>query len=591
MRSFAIQFIGALSALLAFFVALPSSDAAIWRQGAVAADHPLASQIGADVLARGGHAVDAAVATALALGVLNNFASGIGGGGFALVYDTDEDAVQALDFRESAPQGLRPELFFPDGRHDPTLSVIGGLAPGVPGEIAGLWALHQRYGKLPWHELVAPSIQLAAQGFEAHELLVSRIGTMRGRYENDRPSRERFEAFLRRTYVFDGPLAVGTRVQRPNLANALQIIALEGGRAFYEGTIANDIVRGIRRADGVMNEADLANYQPIWRTPLMTEFRGYRIASFPPPSSAGIIFPITLFAYEALENAAGVHNILSPLRDAEAAHRFLHALTWGFAVRANLLGDPAFVDIDLEYLTGPGLRATIVESFNPAHRLPPEAFSSALVPPDDDGTAHFSVVDRWGNSVALTTTVNTLYGSQIASPRFGIVLNNEMNDFATAPDAENAFALVGSQNNAVRPGARPLSSMAPTLVFHGDQLVGSLGGSGGPRIITGTLLTLMALIAGAESTEAAIDMPRIHHQWIPAEIEIADGLRETLGPALEPFGYVIRPMRWSSSVQGIWRHAQGWDAASDRAKLGAPAGTNFGTRENQERVQIHGETP
>lgn len=584
MRTLLRTLVAALLALTLQAAALPSADAATWRQGAVAADHPLASEIGAQALARGGHAVDAAVATALALGVLNNFASGIGGGGFALLYDAHSDEVSALDFRESAPADVRAEHFAPDGEHDPMLSVIGGLAVGIPGEIAGLWAMHQRYGKLPWHELVAPSIQLAAQGFEAHALLVTRISAMRGRYVNDAEAQERFEDFLTRTYVFDGPLEEGVRVRRPALADALERIARQGADGFYRGDVARDIIRSVHRSGGVMSEEDLANYEPIWRTPLFTTYMGYRIASFPPPSSAGIIFPIALHAYEALEREAGVEEHLFPLRDAAAAHRFLHALTWGFAVRANILGDPAFVDIDLDGLTGPKLRAQIVSSFDPTRRLAPEAFSVADAPPDDDGTSHFSVVDRSGNSVAFTTTVNTLYGSQVASAEFGIVLNNEMNDFATAPAAANAFGLVGSEHNAVKPGARPLSSMAPTLVFREGQLVGSMGGSGGPRIITGTLLTMLALMTQAASTQDALETPRVHHQWRPVEIELADEIQSSLGDAMVPLGYVIRPMRWSSAVQAIWRRVDGWDAASDRSKLGAPAGTHFGSRQNSERA-------
>ena len=573
-----------LAIALAFLAAAPHADAAVWRQGAVAADHPIASQIGADVLARGGHAVDAAVATAFALGVLNNFASGIGGGGFALIHDGDGEQVYALDFRENAPAALTPEHFSPNGQHDPQLSIIGGLAVGVPGEVAGLWAMHQRFGRIPWNELVAPAIQLAAQGFEAHDLFITRVEAMHGRTAGDNTAERRLQQLFDRTYVFEGELQPGTIVRRPGLAAALEIIARQGAPGFYEGEIADDILQSIEKAGGVMTAEDLRAYQPVWREPLFTTFRGYRIASFPPPSSAGIIFPIALHAYEELERRAGFEENLFPLRDAASTHRFLHALTWAFAVRANLLGDPAYIPIDLDWLTGPAFRERIVNSFVENHRLPPEAFSVAPAPPEDHGTSHFSVVDRWGNSVALTTTVNTLFGSQVAGSRFGIVLNNQLNDFAIAPTAANAFGLVGSEHNAVRPGARPLSSMAPTLIFRDNALVGSLGGSGGPRIITGTILTMMALMTDATSTREAILTPRIHHQWQPAQIELADALRDTLGVELEAYGYEILPMRWSSAVQGIWRRRDGWDAASDSAKLGAPAGTNYGSRENVDRA-------
>lgn len=568
---------------LGLFAQARTTHAEVFQQGAVASDNALASQVGADVLARGGNAVDAAVATALTLGVVNPFASGLGGGGFAMIYDKDSDTLSALDFRETAPAEVRTADFAPDGEHDPMLSRTGGLAVGVPGELAGLVAMHERFGRLPWHTLVAPAQRIAERGFPAHELMVGRVDILRHRSDD-------FERVMNALYQIDGPLKEGVNVRRPKLARALELLERSPRKRFYTGNIANDIVRSVQNAGGKLNESDLNEYSIVWRTPHSMDFRGYTLALFPLPSSSAIIIDLTLRGYAALQHAAGAPEEQSPFDSADTLHRFLHAMTWGFAIRAEDLGDPDFTDIDVKRLYSDETIQKIVNTFDPEKRQPAELFSHAAEAKDDTGTTHFSVMDGDGNAVAFTSTVNTIYGSQVVSEHYGILLNNEMDDFATAPMQPNAFGLVGLEANAVRAGARPLSSMSPTLVFKDNDVVASLGGSGGPRIITSTIQTLLGLMEG-KRTEDMINTERVHHQWRPVEIELEGDLEAQFGALMEAKGYVLAPNRWRAAVQAIWRRSEGYDAGSDTSKGGSPAGVRFKNRQNADRVDSTSSAP
>lgn len=558
--------------------------AEVYEQGAVASDSPLASQVGASVLARGGNAVDAAVATALVLGVVNPFASGLGGGGFALIYDHDTRTTDGIDFRETAPLSVTMDDYSPNGEHDPELSRHGGLAVATPGELAGLFQMHERYGRLPWHTLVRPAQQIAQKGFPANELMVGRVAILKSR------SGDQFDAIMADLYAFDGPLQVGTIVKRPKLARALELLERNPIKRFYQGQIAADIASTVQANNGKLTQHDMESYKVVWRKPHRFDFQDLTIDVFPLPSSGSVVFDLAFRGYEALQKSAGEPASTSPFTDIHTFHRFLHALTWGFAVRAEDLGDPDYSDIPIQDHVNDAAIERIVSTFNPDHRQPVEAFSLRDQVHDDDGTTHLSVVDAQGNSVALTSTVNTIYGSFVVSERYGILLNNEMDDFATAPNTPNAFGLIGFQANQVRPGARPLSSMSPTLVFKDERLLASMGGSGGPRIITATIETLIRLLDGASSKDA-IESPRFHHQWIPETLELDDELQVQFGRDLKTMRYSLAPVRWRGAVQAIWRTPQGWDAASDASKEGAPAGTRFSSRENTVRVLQQHPTP
>lgn len=548
-----------LVALLALLPALPSR-ASSFEHGAVASDHPLAAALGVAVMQQGGNALDAAVATGLAQGLMNPFASGMGGGGFALVFLQEEQRVLALDFREVAPAAAHPELFLQeDGTVDRDAAFHGGLAVGVPGEVAGWWALHQAGGALPWADVLAPVIALAEEGFPVGSLLAERLESFSS-YLEDLP---RFVD----TYQRDGRwLREGEMLRRPDMADALRRIAEVGPAAFYEGEIGEDIVSAVQSAGGILTAEDLTGYVVQPREPIVTPYANHEVVGFPLPSSGGYVIRGVLLALQQFR--VNAPNLTS----SAGVHLMTHTLQHLFATRALEMGSPLVVGEDVRaQWTSDEAVAAITDSFRRDQTLPSEAFG-ALQPVDDDaGTSHFSVVDASGNAVACTTTINTVFGSLVMSERFGIVLNNEMNDFAASVGTQNAFGLMQGDANAVRGGHRPLSSMSPTLVLRDGEVVGALGASGGPRIITATLLTLLRLFEGGE-TEVAIEAPRFHHQWLPHELEVDPESSSELRSGLEERGYEVIESRWQAAVQAIWRRAGVWDAASDSTKHGEAAG-------------------
>lgn len=526
-------------------------------QAAVATDNPVASRIGREVLEAGGNAADAAVAVGFALGVVNPFASGIGGGGFLLYRDAATGQTHALDFREVAPAASSANMFVQDGEVDRQRALFSGLSVGVPGEVAGWWALHQRFGRLPWADLVAPAIALA-EAHPAGELLPLRL--------------TRFERIgeveaLRALFWRNGePVAAGDRIEQPDLARTLRRIAAEGPSAFYIGSVAQDIVDTTARGGGILTLEDLAGYEAVWREPVTLTYRGYTLHGMGPPSSSGIVLGQVLRYLS--------HFQIAPLEwnRTITAHLILHGLTHAFADRARYLGDEDFVSIDRGHLLGDARIREMVDTFN-AHQRPDfSVYGEAAPPAEDAGTAHFSLVDAEGNAVAATTTINTIFGSLQVTSSTGIFLNNQMNDFSLQPGVANIFGLVGAEANAIAPGKRPLSSMAPLIVERDGTLVGSLGGSGGPRIISGSLLVLVQLLDFDRSVGQAIDAPRVHHQWQPDRVFVEEDADARLAEALEALGWPVQQQGFGNAVQAVWRHPRGWQAASDPRKLGYPDG-------------------
>jgi gamma-glutamyltranspeptidase/glutathione hydrolase len=536
----------------------------VWTNGAVAADNPLASEIGVEVLQQGGNAADAAVAVALTLGVVNPFASGIGGGGFALWRGVDGEVV-AFNFREVAPAAASRTMYLDEnGAVIPGLSTFGGLAVAVPGEVAGLYALHERYGQLPWADVVEPALALARDGFEVGTLLPIRL----------EGAAESLAAAPRLSAEFSGEggwVREGEVLRRSGLAEALAAIAAEGPAGFYEGPVAADIVASASAAGGILTLEDLANYTPDVREPVRGTYRGYTLYSMPAPSSGGAVVIAVLAALEP--RALGRVAWLS----AGATHVILQAFSHSFADRARYLGDDRFVEIPWERIVGEGRIAAIVDAFDPVRTLPVEAYGELAIPPVDGGTSHFSIVDSAGNAVSLTTTINTNFGSQVATERYGIVLNNEMDDFAAAPGVPNAFGLVGNEANAIEPGKSPLSSMSPTIVTRersdgSEELVGVIGASGGPQIITATILGLVQLIDYGRTPDEVVASPRFHHQWIPFRAFVESTASDVLASALEGYGYEVARSAFGSALQVLWRADGGWLGASDPRKYGQAAG-------------------
>jgi len=506
--------------------ASPSVVAPPPTPGAVAADHPLASQAGADVLRAGGNAVDAVIAAALASGVVQPTGSGLGGGGFAIVVQPD-GASTVLDFRETAPAAATADMFLAPG----TSSVTGGLAVAVPSEGIGLATLHRRFGRASLGTIAAPAIAHAANGFEKGAHLLD--GLLRAPEMNALFSPE--------------------TSARPALAEALRAWVSTGGEAFRTGWVAQDMADAARAAGGVLTVADIAAYAPVEREALTGRYAGRTIVTMPPPSSGGFALLQMLQATEGLPSE----------------HCAVEASKHAMADRAALGGDPDFVTVDTARLLSPA-RIAAIRADCAEKTFPSDHYGVAAGPPQDGGTLHISVMDASGLTVALTTTINTSFGSKVIAPKSGILLNNEMDDFTTKPGTPNMFGLVQGAANAIAPGKRPLSSMTPTVALGPDgrpEL--AAGASGGPTIITTTYQVVRGVLEHGETPEQAVSDLRWHHQWLPDMVFVEPG-HPGIG-ALTAAGHTVKETRSFSASQVVVRTSTGFAAASEPRKGGAPA--------------------
>ena len=509
------------AALLLVVCALVLAPRASAAAAIVAADHPLAADAGLAILERGGAAVDAAVATALAVCVLHPSSCGIGGGGFMVVHDAATRRTVALDYRETAPAAATAELYEENGAYVPARSRRGALAVGVPGELAGLAAAHERFGRLPWRELVAPAIRLARDGFPVSRHLAGRLA--------DQAKALAADPELRGIYLDPAgvPWAEGALLRSTHLADTLERVAERGPAAFYEGEIADAIVATVRAGGGVMSRADLGGYRPVWRRPLEVDYRGARVFTMPPPSSGGPALVLALRTLARYDVAA--LGVDSPTRFHLFAEIFKHA----FADRARIAGDPAFDP----RLPAPG-RAPLAGRIHATRTLAPESYGTTAPPPSDGGTSHLSVIAPDGSAVACTTTINTAFGAVVGVPGTGIVLNNEMDDFSF--DSPNLFGLAPGRTNRIAPAKRPASSMTPTVAVRDGRGVVAVGASGGPLIVTSTMEVLSNVLDFGLPPEAAVAAPRVHHQWQPNVLLVEPGVRDVDRDALTRLGHQLR---------------------------------------------------
>ena len=545
-------------------------------RAAVASDHPLASAAGLAMLRAGGNAIDAACATALALGVVHPFASGIGGGGFAVVYVAKEKKVYALDFRERAPAAIRPELFFSrDGHADPSMSTSGGLAVAVPGEVRGLGELVRRWGALPFRKCVEPAQRLAARGFPVSWRLAETLGGLAEKKgANPQPvsghgSNATFDT------IFGGKLfSIGESWRRPDLAWTLDKLRAGGPDAFYKGDVAAAIVKAVKESGGVMTAEDLTGYTATDRTPLEAPYRGLRVVSMPPSSSGGVVLLETLGILSARFPDAAALTKLG--RNSSAYLHFLtEAFKHGFADRARQLGDTDFVTVDLAHLTDPSYHRQLAARIKDDGVLARDAYGTPGGPPalhKDGGTTHLCVIDADGNAVSLTTTVNLGFGAKVVAGKTGILLNNQMDDFSLEPGVPNAFGLVGSAQNAVAPRKRPLSSMTPTIVLDGDRVQMTVGAAGGPTIITATTQVLLNVLDFKMDVQAAVSAARVHDQWLPEALMIEPDIAKDVRDGLERRGQKLRELPRIGVANAIVRTALGLEAAAEPRSAGAPAG-------------------
>jgi gamma-glutamyltranspeptidase/glutathione hydrolase len=542
-----------------------------WR-AAVASDHPLASQAGVAALQAGGNAVDAACATALALGVLHPESSGMGGGAFVLVYIAKERKVYALDARERAPAAITPAAYLKDGRAVPELSQRGGLAVAVPGEVRGLGEMVRRWGALPFRHCVEPAQKLAARGFPVSSRLAASAAAIDRPAGAASPKADPRSLFLE---IFASrPLREGETWRRPDLAWTLGKLRA-GPDAFYKGEIAAEIVKAVRGAGGVLTADDLASYATVDRAPLESIYRGMRVVSMPPSSSGGVALIETL-GILAARYPMGAEAARATRGSAAQLHVLAEAFQHAFADRARYLGDTDFVSVDVPNFTDPRYHVELARRIKPGAVLARDAYGTPGPPPaprKDAGTTHLSVIDAEGNAVALTTTVNLGFGAHLVAGKTGIVLNNEMDDFSLQPGVPNAFGLIGNEQNAIAPRKRPLSSMTPTIVLgpEGDVRV-VVGAAGGPTIITSVAQVLSNVVDWNMDAQAAIEAPRIHHQWFPEVLGVEPGINADAIAGLGKMGHKLKTVQHIGNVNLLVRSNGRIDAAAEPRSPSQPAG-------------------
>lgn len=553
--------------LLALVLCVPSALAvdvpARGDHAMVATADPHATEAALAVLAEGGTAADAIVTAALVVAVTEPYSSGLGGGGFVVGWQADTHEAWNLDCRETAPAAATAGMYLDEGgRAVPALSRTGALSVAVPGLVRGLWDLHQRHGHLPWRRLVEPARDLARDGFVVQEMLAQRTAYHHGR--------GRFNPAMAAVFCPDGePVARGDVLRQTDLARTLEAIAGSGPVPFYEGEIASRMATAVQAAGGVLTADDLAGYRAVWRDPVEGHYRGRRIIGMAPPSSGGVHVIQMLHVLEA-------HDLTSlGYGSAAANHLLIETMKLSFADRSRFLGDPDHVDVPVDWLIGPERVSELRDRIELDRALDPDQIEGAPRVPEGEHTTHMSVVDTQGNAAAATLTINLSFGSGMIADGTGVILNDEMDDFAAAPGTPNAFGLVQGEQNAVGPHRRPLSSMSPTIVLQDGQVLMVTGSPGGSKIITGTLQSIIHVIDFGMDAREAVSVPRLHHQWLPATAYVEHhGLSPDSRALLESQGHVITPRSPMGNLQTIVRDPETGtlQGASDPRGAGLAAG-------------------
>jgi gamma-glutamyltranspeptidase/glutathione hydrolase len=555
-----------LSFLVLFFLGLvlPShagDGAVVAHHGMVVAQEARAAKVGAAILERGGNAVDAAVATGFALAVTYPRAGNIGGGGYMLIHLARPNRQIAIDYRETAPKATTRDIFLNDkGDPDPRKSRDSALAIGVPGTVAGLTLAQARFGSglFSLAELIAPAIKLAREGIPIEDDIADSLPRVQMRLA-------RWPASARIFLKPDGSaLAPGDTLIQSDLAATLEAIAQGGPRAFYEGPVAEKLANAIQAAGGIMTSDDLADYQPRLRRPVRGTYRGHTIVSMPPSSSGGVILIEMLNILEGYQ--------LGELDPAARLHLMIEAMRHAYADRAAYLGDPAVVTAPLTRLMSKRYAATLRAGIDPDHATPSEQIHPELATArEGDNTTHFSVVDRFGNAVSNTYTLNFSYGVGMVAEGTGVLLNNELDDFSAKAAAPNAAGLVTGDANTPGPGKRPLSSMTPTIVLRNGRPVLVTGSPGASRIITAALQIIINTIDLKLPLDEAVAAHRIHHQWLPDEAVLERGLPADVVKGLEARGHKVVQDERRTSANSIAVTPQGVIGAADPRTRGALA--------------------
>lgn len=531
------------------------------QNGMVASQEAVASRVGVDILKKGGNAVDAAIATGFALAVTLPRAGNLGGGGFMMIHLAESGDTKALDYREMAPAAAFKDMFLgEDGEPDNQKSRFSGLAVGVPGTVAGFAEAFEKHGsgKLTWAELVAPAIGLAENGIEVTPDLAASLTASAKRLLQDPATAAIF-------YKTGGlPFVPGETLKQTDLAATLKLIADKGAAGFYTGEVAEKIAQKVTASGGGMTKEDLAGYKPVWRDPVVGSYHGYEIASMPPPSSGGVHIVQILNMLQGYPLAEYGPN------SADSIHVMAETMRRAYADRSKYLGDPDFVDVPVKGLTDPAYAAELVKSIKMDVATPSEEVKPGdPLPYESNQTTHYSVVDKDGNAVSNTYTLNFSYGVGLTADGTGVLLNNELDDFSAKPGVPNAYGLIGGTANAVEGGKRPLSSMSPTLVFKDGKLFLATGSPGGSRIITTTLQIILNVVDHGMNIAEATAAPRIHNQWLPDEIRIEEGLSPDTIRLLEARGHKVEVKNAMGSTQSIMLVDGVLAGASDPRRPGA----------------------
>ena len=522
-------------------------------QQAVAMPDSYSADAAMQVLQEGGNAIDAAITAQFVLAVTLPEAGNVGGGGFMTI--KFEDNTDFLDYREMAPENAHRDMYLDkQGNVKPYESLFGAKASGIPGTVAGMWAAHKKYGTLDWERLLAPAVDLAEQGFVVHEKLANNI---------DHYIERTKEAAINNNFSeYFAHAKAGTTFKQPELAKTLKAIQQQGKDGFYKGDVAKHIVGFMQQNGGLITYEDLLAYKAVWRKPLHLNWQGYELVTAPPPSSGGVAVAQWIGMLEAYD---ATHDL-----PAQNSTEYIHVMSEigkrVFADRAEYMGDPDFVSVPVEALTDANYITQRAADIQPTSISDTPSVKPGLKESED--TTHFSIMDRWGNAVANTTTINLTFGSGVVVTGAGFLLNDEMDDFSAKPGVPNFFGAVGGEANAIEPYKRMLSSMTPTLVTKDDQVVLVTGSPGGTTIISSVTQSLLNALLYDMSAEEAVNSPRFHHQLLPKDtIRMHDGFTEATVNELKAMGYTIDNRRFGD-VHLIKRTKEGVEAASEKSGRG-----------------------
>jgi len=530
-----------------------------YKNGMVVSAHPSASKVGLDILKKGGNAVDAAVAVQFALAVVYPAAGNIGGGGF-MVYRSADGATAALDFREKAPgKAFRDMYLDAEGNPITDKSLYGHLAAGVPGSVDGMVQAHAKYGKLSWAELVQPALDLARRGFPVTESQARDFADEQTSFKKYNPGK---------SYYIKDKWIAGELWAQEDLANTLELIRDNGREGFYGGKVADHIVAEMQSGGGLISKEDLKNYHAVWREPIVGNYRDYKVITVPPPSSGGIALLQLLNSVEPYPLKRWGYNSDSTVQVMVEAERRV------YADRASHLGDPDFYKVPQKYLILPIYSKFRMSNFNWDKATLSTDIKAGDVPKESEETTHFSIVDKAGNAVSITTTINGGYGSKVFVKGAGFLLNNEMDDFSVKPGSPNMYGLLGGEANSVQPNKRMLSAMTPTILEKDGKLFMIVGTPGGSTIITSVFQTILNVVDFDKSMQAAVSAKRFHHQWFPDEVVMErNGLDSMTIVKLAKKGYKFRDRGAIGRVDAILRTKWGYyeggaDPRGDDTKMG-----------------------